>query len=178
MHRNREKRRFRASAATCALTLALVAIALPAEAQMDPGSDEIAGTVLSIDDGEMVLDLGVGQGLEAGTSVEIWRPLRLKHPVTGRVFTDRFRLGTIVVDQVLSRCRSRTRRASSRALRSAATSSLRRSLPHVRPSRDLRPYGFRRFHLRLHLRLHLHLRRHLHLGRRRRRRAGSRPSSR
>ncbi len=100
MHRNQGRWRLRASAATCALTLALSAVATPARAQIQPAGDEIAGTVLSIDDEELVLDLGVGQGLETGTSVEIWRPLRLKHPVTGRVFSDRFRLGTIVIDQV------------------------------------------------------------------------------
>jgi hypothetical protein len=100
VHRNQPRWRLRASTATCALTLALCAVATPARAQIEPASDEIAGTVLSIDDDEMVLDLGAGQGLSNGTSVEIWRPLRLKHPVTGRTFSDRFRLGTIVIDQV------------------------------------------------------------------------------
>jgi hypothetical protein len=92
--------RLRASAVTCAFALALFGVAAPAAAQIEPASDEIAGTVLSNEEGELVLDLGAGQGLTAGTTVELWRPLRLKHPVTGRTFMDRFRLGTIVVDQV------------------------------------------------------------------------------
>jgi len=35
-----------------------------------------------------------------GSTLEIWRPLKLKHPVTGKVLTDRFKIGAVDVVQV------------------------------------------------------------------------------
>jgi hypothetical protein len=57
-------------------------------------------TVLAIDSGDLVVDLGTNKGVKEGQIVELWRPLRVRHPVTGQTFVDRFRLGTIRLSQV------------------------------------------------------------------------------
>src|SRR5262245_47739508 len=70
---------------------------VPAGAQSGPrpvasraaGAVEVEGSVLAIQGEELVLDLGSSRGAVEGVSVEIWRPLKLKHPVTGKVLTDR-----------------------------------------------------------------------------------------
>jgi hypothetical protein len=71
-----------------------------AAAPTAPASGEVTGTVLSLDGEELILDLGSAQGAVDGALVEIWRPVKLKHPVTGKVLTDRFRIGTLQLVQV------------------------------------------------------------------------------
>src|SRR4051812_29893183 len=46
-------------------------------------ASEILGTVLALQGEELVLDLGAASGATDGATVEIWRPIKLKHPVTG-----------------------------------------------------------------------------------------------
>ena len=60
----------------------------------------VMGWVVSIDGPDVVVDLGATQGLHAGDVIEIWRPIKLKHPVTGKVVTDRFRTGDLTLNQV------------------------------------------------------------------------------
>jgi hypothetical protein len=57
-------------------------------------------TVLAIDSGDLVIDLGTNKGAREGQIVELWRPLRVRHPVTGQTLVDRFKLGTIRLSQV------------------------------------------------------------------------------
>ena len=57
-------------------------------------------TVLAIDSGDLVVDLGTNKGVKEGQIVELWRPLRVRHPVTGQTLVDRFKLGTIRLSQV------------------------------------------------------------------------------
>lgn len=57
-------------------------------------------TVLAIDSGDLVVDLGTNKGARDGQIVELWRPLRVRHPVTGQTLVDRFKLGTIRLSQV------------------------------------------------------------------------------
>jgi hypothetical protein len=57
-------------------------------------------TVIALDAGDLVIDLGASRGVKDGMRVELWRPLRLKHPVTGQVLVDRFRIGTVRLVQV------------------------------------------------------------------------------
>src|SRR5262245_20552945 len=61
----------------------------PDDARTAPA--DVSGTVLSIDQEDIVLDLGSAKGAADGAVVEIWRPFKLRHPVTGRTLTDRFR---------------------------------------------------------------------------------------
>jgi hypothetical protein len=65
-----------------------------------PTSAEITGTVLGIDEADIVLDLGASKGAIDGNVVEIWRPFRLRHPVTGQTLADRFRIGSLRLVQV------------------------------------------------------------------------------
>lgn len=65
-----------------------------------PAAADIDGVVVAIDSGDLVLDLGADKGVRERQEVEIWRPLTLRHPITGKRITDRFKIGTLVVEQV------------------------------------------------------------------------------
>ncbi|WP_437274395.1 hypothetical protein WME90_24415 [Sorangium sp. So ce375] len=58
------------------------------------------GTVLEIQGGDLLLDLGQTTGVSEGARVQLWRPVRLKHPVTGKTITDRFLIGTLQIVQL------------------------------------------------------------------------------
>lgn len=58
------------------------------------------GRIMAIDAGEFVLDLGSEKGARAEEIVEVWRPVRLRHPVTGATLTDRFSIGKLRLVQV------------------------------------------------------------------------------
>ena len=60
----------------------------------------VTGTVLGIDGEDIVLDLGSSKGAADGSVVELWRPFKLRHPVTGQTLTDRFRIGALRFVQV------------------------------------------------------------------------------
>lgn len=72
----------------------------PAPAAVPAASADLEGTVLAIQGEELVLDLGSTRGAIEGAAVEIWRPIKLKHPVSGKVLTDRFRIGSLELGQV------------------------------------------------------------------------------
>ncbi|HVH47332.1 MAG TPA: hypothetical protein VM925_33585, partial [Labilithrix sp.] len=69
-------------------------------AQSDPAARSTDGTVLAIDSGDLVVDVGAVRGVREGQLVELWRPVRIKHPVSGKLLTDRFHIGTIRLAQV------------------------------------------------------------------------------
>ena len=58
------------------------------------------GTIVAIDAGELVVDYGALKGAHDGDVVELWRPLRLKHPVSGKPLNERFRIGALRLVQV------------------------------------------------------------------------------
>jgi hypothetical protein len=80
----------------CALAL-IPSIAFGAA---EPDRRAAVGTVVAIDSGELVVDMGADRGVTEGQLVELWRPLRIKHPVTGKMLTDHFRLGMVRLTQV------------------------------------------------------------------------------
>ena len=87
-----------------ALTLALAGLSSSARAQPaapPPAAavTELTGAVIGLDGDDLILDLGAADGLAEGAVVELWRPIKIKHPVTGKVLTDRFRIGTLEVHQ-------------------------------------------------------------------------------
>jgi hypothetical protein len=95
-------------ALTLALTLALASLSLPARGQpagLPPkaASTELTGAVIGLDGGDLILDLGSADGLAEGAVVELWRPIKIKHPVTGKVLTDRFRIGSLEILQARQR---------------------------------------------------------------------------
>lgn len=63
-------------------------------------SGAVTATVVSLDAGDIVIDLGASQGVQPGDEVELWRPLRLRHPVTKEWLEDRFRIGSLRIEQV------------------------------------------------------------------------------
>ncbi|MEY4546687.1 MAG: hypothetical protein RL685_2882 [Pseudomonadota bacterium] len=58
------------------------------------------GHVLAVQTSGLILDLSESNGLVVGRRVELWRPIRLRHPVTGRTIEDRFRIGVLTLTQV------------------------------------------------------------------------------
>lgn len=69
--------------------------AQPAGTSRQVASELREGTVVAIDAGELVIDLGLTKGVKAGDKVELWRPIRVRHPVTGAMLNERFRIGTL-----------------------------------------------------------------------------------
>lgn len=96
----------RAARFAAAFFAASAAAAAPAGAQPRApaivDAAEVEGAVLALQGDELLLDLGSTQGASDGAAVEIWRPLKVKHPVTGKVLTDRFRIGALELLQVRS----------------------------------------------------------------------------
>jgi len=70
------------------------------KSQTAPVTAEISGVVVSIDEEDIVVDLGSTRGASDGNIVDLWRPFRLRHPVTGQMLTDRFRIGSLRLVQV------------------------------------------------------------------------------
>ncbi len=75
--------------------IAALTAASPARAE---GVEE--GAVIALDAGDLVLDLGALRGAAEGDLVELWRPLKLRHPLTGRTLSERFRIGSLRLKQV------------------------------------------------------------------------------
>lgn len=100
--RTTAKGRFwRGAAAPLAAPLAALALAWalatsPAAAQQAP---VIEGTVLMLDGGDVVVDVGKARGVVDGDVVELWRPVKVKHPVTGKLLVDRFKIGELKISQ-------------------------------------------------------------------------------
>lgn len=89
----------RRAAAICAF-FAICAAAGAAGAAGNPaGSTEVLGRVLSLDGEELIVDLGTDAGASDGQVLELWRPVELKHPITGKKIIDRFRIGEVKVSQ-------------------------------------------------------------------------------
>jgi hypothetical protein len=78
--------------------VALALAAVPSLARAQGAATE--GVVVQVEKDDLVVDLGWSRGSAVGDEVEIWRPLRLHHPVTGRVITDRFLIGKLRLVQV------------------------------------------------------------------------------
>src|SRR6185312_4075482 len=64
------------------------------------GVTNFEGAVLAVQGDVLVVDLSAARGASHGASVEFWRPIKLKHPVTGKVLTDRFLIGALELVQV------------------------------------------------------------------------------
>jgi hypothetical protein len=60
----------------------------------------IEGHVIELSEGDLVLDLAHQRGAVDGGVVELWRPITVKHPVTGQNVSDRFLIGRLKLVQV------------------------------------------------------------------------------
>jgi len=76
-----------------------VAVALLVGAPSNASAQATEGVVLSVDTQNVVVDIGTTRGAENGDFVEVWRPIKMKHPVTGAVILDRFKIGRIKITQ-------------------------------------------------------------------------------
>ncbi|MCU0655149.1 MAG: hypothetical protein MUF64_07630 [Polyangiaceae bacterium] len=76
---------------------ATAALCAPASARAEPS---IEGVIVALDGEDLVLDLGSLRGASEGAVVELWRPLTLRHPLTRKPLSDRFRIGTLKLKQV------------------------------------------------------------------------------
>lgn len=93
--------------ATGALAALCVMAGAPPRAHAEPpprpgpasAPAEIVGRVVGLDEDDLLVDLGTADGLHDGSVLEIWRPITLKHPVTGKTLSDRFRIGELTVTQ-------------------------------------------------------------------------------
>jgi len=83
----------RFAAAVVAMCLSLPAFGARAQ------ESETTANVVALDANDVVVDLPLSKGASPGVEIELWRPLKLKHPVTGKVLMDRFRIGTLRVTQ-------------------------------------------------------------------------------
>jgi hypothetical protein len=92
----------RSSAGVLALSLVVAFCTGRAAAQPNQKSS-IEGHVLAIDEGGIVVDLAGARGASDGDVVELWRPLKLRHPVTGKPVVDRFLIGRLKLTQVRDR---------------------------------------------------------------------------
>lgn len=82
-----------------ARTIAVAAALLIGAPALYAQDKDVSGVVVALDGGEVIVDLGKKQGLGDGDVLELWRPLKIKHPVTGKLITDRFKIGAIKITQ-------------------------------------------------------------------------------
>ncbi len=82
------------------LAAAMVAVGSSASAQPAPEMAHREGTVVRVDGDLLMVDLGRGAGLEEGQRVPVFRPITVRHPITGQSLRDRYPLGTLQVYSV------------------------------------------------------------------------------
>jgi hypothetical protein len=90
--------RISAHAASCLVVCLALVATKSARAQAPPDAAE--GMVVQIERDDLVVDLGARRGASSDEIVEIWRPIRVKHPVTGKMIVDRFPIGHLRFVQV------------------------------------------------------------------------------
>ncbi|MEP7051991.1 MAG: hypothetical protein ABJB12_16620 [Pseudomonadota bacterium] len=78
-------------------------LAAPTEARpTDAEPDSVEGRVVAFELGDIVIDVAADRGAFNGAVVDLWRPLNIKHPVTGQMVSDRFLIGRLRLTQVRS----------------------------------------------------------------------------
>jgi hypothetical protein len=83
--------------------LALCLLGVSHVAWAEDSDTTTEGVVVALEKDDIIIDLAGKRGAAAGDVVEIWRPLKLKHPVTGKIVTDRFLFGSLKLMQVRDR---------------------------------------------------------------------------
>ena len=82
------------------VVVGLLCAAGSAVAEQRPGPTAIEGHVIELQGSDILLDLAHQRGATDGAVVELWRPLSVKHPVTGEQIKDRFLIGKLRLVQV------------------------------------------------------------------------------
>ena len=109
--------------------------------------ESVEGHVLELSEQDIVVDLAHARGATDGAFVELWRPLAVKHPVTGQVINDRFLIGRLKLVQVrdslsLARAEGKLLRAAQAGdiviLRLAKPAAAKATKPVVAPPAPLK----------------------------------------
>ncbi|HVJ15192.1 MAG TPA: hypothetical protein VM686_07120 [Polyangiaceae bacterium] len=92
------------------VAIALVAIPLGGQPL------RVEGHVVSLEGDDIVVDVARSNGAENGAVLELWRPVSLKHPISGETISDRFLIGKLRLHQTrdalsLARAEGRLARA-------------------------------------------------------------------
>lgn len=113
------------------LLVPLLVLSLAGTASANPPVERTEeGYVVALEDGELIVDLAEARGAKPGDVVELWRPLDLKHPVTGKRVRDRFRIGSLRLTQVrLSLSLARAEGSLARPVAPGDVIVLRRAAP-------------------------------------------------
>ncbi len=77
-----------------------VSLFVPTLALAQQERDAVEGHVVELSEADIVVDLAHQRGASDGAIVELWRPLAVKHPITGQVINDRFLIGRLKLVQV------------------------------------------------------------------------------
>jgi hypothetical protein len=95
----------------------------------------VEGHVIELDSGDIVVDLAHQRGAADGAIVELWRPLTLKHPITGQLINDRFLIGRLRLVQVRDALAlARAEGKLTRAAQAGDVVILRQPKPVARPA--------------------------------------------
>ncbi len=86
--------------ALAVLVTAMACAGAPTARAAEPEEVTTEGYVVSLENDEVVVDLAGKRGAAIGDVIELWRPLKLRHPVTQKIVTDRFRIGSLRLTQV------------------------------------------------------------------------------
>jgi hypothetical protein len=87
----------------CVLAALQFPVIISSNAVAEPSaaaSEDVEGHVVAFELGDVVVDIAGDRGATTGAVLELWRPLTLKHPVTGQMVSDRFLIGRLRLSQV------------------------------------------------------------------------------
>jgi hypothetical protein len=76
------------------------ASAAPPTPPGEAATEAVEGRVVAFELGDFVVDVASDRGATNGVLLELWRPLSIKHPVTGQLVSDRFLIGRLRLTQV------------------------------------------------------------------------------
>lgn len=57
--------------------------------------------IIGVEEENLVVDVGSRAGATVGQVIELWRPLKLRNPATGKTVEDRYRIGSLRITEVL-----------------------------------------------------------------------------
>jgi len=78
----------------------MVSVGRIASAPQAPERPAGEGTIVRVDRELLVVDLGRDAGFTEGQRVPLWRPITVRHPITGQSLRDRYPLGSVQVYSV------------------------------------------------------------------------------
>jgi hypothetical protein len=82
------------------LLVAVAVLSMALAARVARADERVRGTVVRVQDDEIYFDLGAGARVEPGRPARVWRPISVKHPVTGKAVKDEIPLGAVTVQAV------------------------------------------------------------------------------